>query len=403
MDRCEAVFRGVRGESLLDVMFGRVGAKGDLGDTAWEQPALYALECALTTLWASVGIRPNVVLGHSVGEIAAAQAAGVFNLEDGMRFAIARGTLLSGTEQGAMGAIFAPAERVKSAVEALNSASSGVGISIAGDNGAHTVVSGPAADIDTILGRFESEGVRATRLNTSRAFHSALVEPALDELEVSLAGVATGSPTLTLVSNLTGRAVEAGTTLDTAYWRRHAREPVAFASGVRELAGLGVDLVVEIGPHAVLGPMTTLAWPESVPGQSGSRVPVVLASMRRPPRDGSTLGSESGFVDAVAEAYEAGLDISFEGLFAGETRRRVSLPSYPFQRERYWVEPSKQRRPSAGHPLLGRPSRIRSWRHRVRDGSVPIGSGLAEGPSGLRQACGAGRSLRSHGGFGFAC
>ena len=143
LDRCEAVFREERGASLLAVMFGRAGADGDLGDTAWEQPALYALECALTALWASVGIRPSAVLGHSVGEIAAAQAAGVFSLEDGMRFAATRGTLLSGTEQGGMGAIFAPAARVASEVEALNTASNGVGLSVAGDNGAHIVVSGP--------------------------------------------------------------------------------------------------------------------------------------------------------------------------------------------------------------------------------------------------------------------
>ena len=196
LDRCEAVFREERGVSLLDVMFGRPGAEGDLGDTAWEQPALYALECALTALWASVGITPSVVLGHSVGEIAAAQAAGVFSLEDGMRFAATRGSLLSGTEQGAMGAIFAPAERVTSEVEALNAASNGVGLSIAGDNGAHIVVSGQASDVETILDRFDSEGVRTRRLNTTRAFHSALVEPALDELEASLHGVAIGTPTL---------------------------------------------------------------------------------------------------------------------------------------------------------------------------------------------------------------
>ena len=353
LDRCEAVFREARGTSLLDVMFGRAGAHGDLGDTAWEQPALYVLECAMTALWASVGTRPSVVLGHSVGEIAAAQAAGVFSLEDGMRFAATRGTLLSGTEQGGMGAIFAPAARVASEVEALNTDSNGVGLSVAGDNGAHIVVSGPTADVETILDRFESEGVRTRRLNTSRAFHSALVEPALDELEASLDGVTIGSLTITLISNLTGRVVEPGTTLDGSYWRRHAREPVAFASSVRSLADLGVDLVVELGPHAVLGPMATLAWPESATSQEATAPPVVLASLRRPPRDGSSPAPESGFIDAAAEAYEAGLDISFEGLFAGETRRRISLPSYPFQRERYWVQPSKQRRPSAGHPLLG--------------------------------------------------
>ena len=108
-----------------------------------------------------------------------------------------------------------------------------------------------------------------------------------------------------------------------------------------------MDLVVEIGPHAVLGPMATFAWPESTPA------PVVLASLRRPPRDGSPPDPESTFVDAVAEAYEAGLDISFEGLFAGENRRKVGLPNYPFQREHYWVETSRQRRPTAGQALLG--------------------------------------------------
>ena len=352
-DRCEAVFQEEQGTSLLDVMFGRPGAKGGLGDTAWEQPALYALECALTTLWASVGVRPSVALGHSVGEIAAAQAAGVFSLEDGMRFAATRGSLLSETDQGAMGAIFAPAERVISEVEALNAASNGVGLSIAGDNGAHIVVSGPASDVETILDRFDSEGVRTRRLNTTRAFHSALVDPALDRLEASLDGVPIGTPTLTLISNLTGQAVESGMALGAAYWRRHARQPVAFADGVRAMADLGVDLVIEIGPHAVLGPMATLAWPEPASGRDAFGAPAVLASLRRPPRDGSTSEAESSFIDAVADAYEAGLDISFEGLFAGETRRKISLPSYPFQRERHWLRESKQRRPGAGHPLLG--------------------------------------------------
>ena len=348
LDRCEAVFRDERGVSLLDVMFGRAGASGDLGDTAWEQPALYALECALTALWSSVGIGPSVVLGHSVGEIAAAQAAGIFTLDDGMRFAATRGTLLSGIEPGAMAAVFAPAARVAAEVEALNASSNGVELSLAADNGAHMVVSGTAASIETVLERAESEGIRARRLNTTRAFHSALVEPALDGLAASLDGVAIESPSLTVISNLTGRAVEPGMALDAGYWRRHARQPVAFAGGVRAMAELGVDLVVEIGPHAVLGPMATLAWPEDA-----ADAPAVLASLRRPPRNGSSPEPESSFIDAVAEAYEAGLQVSFEGLFAGESRRRVSLPSYPFQRERYWLEPSKQRRPSAGHPLLG--------------------------------------------------
>ena len=205
LDRCEKVFRQERSASLLDVMFGKENAQGNLGDTAWEQPALYALECALTALWSSVGVRPSVTMGHSVGEIAAAQAAGVFTLEDGMRFAATRGTLLGGTERGAMAAVFAPAARVAAAVEEFNSSTDSVGLSVSGDNGAHQVISGPIADVETLSNRFETEGIRAVRLNTKWAFHSAMVEPALDDLQASLDGVTIGSPNIAVISNLTGR------------------------------------------------------------------------------------------------------------------------------------------------------------------------------------------------------
>ena len=342
LDRCEAAFREARGASLLNVMFGRGAGGADLGDTAWEQPALYALECALTALWASVGIRPDVVMGHSVGEIAAAQAAGVFSLEDGMRFAEARGALLSATSPGAMAAAFAPAERVAAAVAAWNEASSELPVNISADNGAHQVLSGPAAAIEGVAERLEDEGVRVRRLNTTRAFHSALVEPALPELEAALDDADIAPPGVTLVSNLTGRPAGPGEALDGAYWRRHAREPVAFASGVKSLAEFGVDLVVEIGPRSVLAPMVISAWPDT-----GPPAPDALASLGGPAGD-----TDSHFPEAVAKAYEAGLPVRFEGLFTGEERRRIPLPGYPFQRERYWLA-APRRRQGAGHPLLG--------------------------------------------------
>ncbi|MYB77261.1 MAG: acyltransferase domain-containing protein, partial [Chloroflexi bacterium] len=320
---------------------------------AGAQPPVHALECDWTARWASGGIRRSVVLGHSVGELAAAQAAGVFSLEDGMRFAARRGALLSETEPGTMAAIFAPAARVAEVVAELNASSDGVGLSLAADNGAHIVVSGPVEKITTIMKRFELEDVRVNRLNTTKAFHSPLVDPALNELEASLDNVATKSPNFTVISNLTGKAVGPDLALDGAYWRRHAREPVAFASGVRALAECNVDLLIEIGPHAVLGPMATLAWPDPASDREVSQTPKALSSLRRLPRDGSSPDPESSFVDAVAAAYEAGLAISFEGLFAGESRRRISLPGYPFQRKRHWLERSRHRRTSAGHPLLG--------------------------------------------------
>ena len=353
LDKCDKVARETRGVSLLDVMFGRDEAAAELSDTAWEQPALYALECALTALWESVGVRPSAVMGHSVGELAAAQVAGVFSLQDGMRFALARGSLLSATAPGAMAAVFAPKSRVAEVVEQVNAASNSVGISVSADNGPQQVVSGSVEDIDAVSRLFEAEGIRTIRLNTSWGFHSALLDPALDGLEAALDGVSIHHPSIPLVSNLTGRQVEHSMAMDGAYWRQHARQPMAFAPGIDALAEMGIDLVIELGPHSVLGPMSIQAWPETSGQRRLDGEPIALASLRRPPRDGSTPEPESSFIDAVGQAYEAGLDIAFEGLFAGEERRRISLPGYPFQRERYWLQGARKRRTGGGHPLLG--------------------------------------------------
>ena len=244
-------------------MFGRGDSTSDLNDTAWAQPAIYALECALTALWASLGIRPGAVVGHGLGELAAAQAAGVFSLDDGMRFALARGALMS--------------------------ALPGPGLTLEGS------------------------------------------------LEAALSDIAVSSPSSTLVSGVTGRAVGPDEALDAAYWRRQAREPVDFGRCVETLAALGVDVVIEIGPDAVLGPQVVPVWPGPEPSPDAAPAPIMISSMRQPAGDGSDSESECSFVAAVAAAYEAGLAINFPGLFAGEARRRVSLPSYPFQRRHHWA------------------------------------------------------------------
>ena len=349
LDRCDAVLREQRDVSLLDVMFGRAGHGDLLDEAAWTQPAIYALECALTALWASVGIEPEVVVGHSLGEIAAAQAAGVYTLEDGLLFAAARGELMGALPgKGAMAAVFAPADRVRAAVARQNAASgSNPGVSIAADNGAQQVVSGPEKDVEAIVGRFESEGVWARKLRKSPAYHSALVEPALDDLERVLASVKTAAASCSLVSSMTGRVMEADGKLDGGYWRQQARRPVAFRDCIGTLADLEVDVVIEIGPRAVLGPMVLMGWPDA-----SGRTPTVLSSLIGPP-DPSDHDEGTGFEEAVAGAYQAGLAVTFEGLYAGEERRRVPVPGYPFQRERYWVEAPRRRRRDGGHPLLG--------------------------------------------------
>ena len=156
-------------------------------------------------------------------------------------------------------------------------------------------------------------------------------------LEAALSDIAVASPSSTLVSGVTGRVVGSDDALDAAYWHRQAREPVAVARCVETLAALGADVVVEIGPDAELQPQIAAAWPAAASNADAAPAPVVIGGLRRPADDGSTSESDRSFVAAVAAAYGAGLAIDFQGLFAGEARRRVSLPSYPFQRRHHWA------------------------------------------------------------------
>ena len=354
LDRCERVILEERGKSLLDVMFGREGADGDLRDTAWTQPAIFALECALTALWESAGVKPDVVIGHSFGELAAAQAAGVFGLEEGLKFVLKRGEALASVpELGSMAAIFASEEQVSAAIEEYNATSDCADLSISVYNGFQQVISGPTEAVESVAKRFESEDVRARILNTGQAFHCVLVEPALDEVENAYEGVSVSPPGIAMVSDVTGRVMEEGEIPDGRYWRRHARQAVQFRKGIGALAELGVDVAIEVGPNAVLGPLLSLVWPGSADISDAGEAPIVLQSMIRPWDDIPTPESEDVFLNAVAGAYEAGLPISFAGLFAGEERRKIELPGYPFQRERYWVDGARRRSVADGHPLLG--------------------------------------------------
>ncbi len=355
LDRCEEIVQSERNTSLLDVIFGR--SQEDLHNTAWAQPAIYAIECAIAELWASLGIWPEVVMGHSVGEFSAAHIAGIFSLKHGLLIAMRRSELLSSLpEAGAMAAIFAPISEVESAVHAQNEKIQRERLGISAANGAHQVISGPVNMVQQMARDFESQNIRVSFLKTDQALHSPLVEPRLDELEKIFEEIETSTPSIQFVSNVTGQVLEPDRILDGSYWRRHARQGVVFSSGVRAFANLGVDLVIEVGPHAVLGPMLSLAWPglgEDPP--PNTPLPRVLSSLRRPPKnDGASIDPfASGFLTSVASAYEAGMDFSFEGLFAGETRTRISLPGYPFQREHHWIETNKRRKRNVGHPLLG--------------------------------------------------
>ncbi len=332
LDRCEAAFRNELGRSLLDPMFGREPV--DLAATEWAQPALYALECALTAMWSELGLQPVAVMGHSVGEVAAAQAADIWSLEDGLRFAAHRGALMGGLPKGGgMEAVFASEDRIQGAMAGLPE------LALAADNGTHLVVSGSNAALDMLASLLADAGISTRRLNTSHGFHSALMDPVLDAVADLVDLDSLSAPSTVFVSGVTGLALTAAP--DREYWHRQVRDPVRFAAGIKALADLDLDLVIELGPRPVLAPLAEELWPAREPGAVD-----FLASL------GDPGAAQPGLVPAVGHAWKAGASLMLGSLFAGEARRRIRLPSYPFQRRRHWVE-SKTRRRRGEHPLLG--------------------------------------------------
>ncbi|TRW87916.1 SDR family NAD(P)-dependent oxidoreductase [Mycolicibacterium sp. 018/SC-01/001] len=323
VDECAAAIDDLLPTPLLEVLFatdretaGEAGKR--LRHTSFAQPALFAVEMGLARLWQSWGIEPDVVLGHSVGQYAAACVAGVFGLADGARLMAQRGLLFGGLpEGGRMVAVFADAGRVEQA------AGTHPRVSVAAYNGPNTVLSGPGEDLEQIVATFADDGIRCTWLETSHAFHSELLDPILDEFESHAAQLDFASPTLPLVCNRTGAVLTGHATLDAQYWRRHSRQPVQFAESVRTVAGLGCSVLMEIGPQPVLTGAAVQVWPEHVPA------PRAVASLRK------GVGDQRQIADALSAVYIAGHRPDFAAV-ARRERRVLELPTYPFQRRRFW-------------------------------------------------------------------
>ncbi|HZC90109.1 MAG TPA: SDR family NAD(P)-dependent oxidoreductase, partial [Mycobacterium sp.] len=282
----------------------------------------FAAEMGLARLWRSWGIEPDVVLGHSVGQYAAACVAGVFSLEDGARLMAERGRLFGSLPAGGrMVAVFADPKRVE---EVANEFSR---VSVGAYNGPNTVLSGPGEDLDQIVAKFGEDGIRCTKLETSHAFHSELLEPVLGEFESYAAQMQYAVPTLPLVCNRTGAVLTAETPIDAQYWRRHSRQPVQFAESVRTIAALGCTVLMEIGPQPVLTGAAVQVWPEHL------AAPRAIVSLRK------GVGDRRQVADALSLAYVSGHRPNFAAL-QHQPRRRLELPTYPFQRRRFWPQTS---------------------------------------------------------------
>lgn len=325
--RCADAVSDILPRPLLEVLFatdretgGEAGER--LRHTSFAQPALFAVEMGLARLWQSWGIQPDVVLGHSVGQYAAACVAGVFSLEDGARLMAERGRMFGSLpEGGRMVAVFADAKHVEQAAGEFPR------VSVGAYNGPNTVLSGPGEDLEQIVAKCGDEGIRCTWLQTSHAFHSELLDPVLDEFESYAAQFRFAAPTMPLVCNRTGAVLTAQTPLNAQYWRRHSRQPVQFAESVRTVAALGCSVLMEIGPQPVLSGAAVQVWPEHL------SAPRAIVSLRKGVSDRRQIA------DALAAAYVGGLRPDFAAL-QGQPRRRLELPTYPFQRRRFWPKTS---------------------------------------------------------------
>ncbi|REH53980.1 type I polyketide synthase [Kutzneria buriramensis] len=317
--------------SLHDVLFG--DDEDLLGETGYTQAALFAVEVALFRLLESWGVTPDLVAGHSVGELAAAHVAGVLSLEDAATLVAARGRLMQDLPRvGAMVSVRASEAEVLAALED--------GVSIAAINGPRSIViSGVEEQVLAVAGKFE----KSKRLRTSHAFHSALMEPMLEEFRLIASVLDFHPPQITVVSNVTGGVASTEDLCSPDYWVRHARQAVRFADGMTTLVDEGVTTFLELGPDPVLSAMGK----ESVDGD------VVFAAALRRDRD-----EVRELLTALGTAWSRGAKVNWSSFFAGAAT--VELPTYAFQRRRYWMSSAVGSGDATGfgqvaadHPLLG--------------------------------------------------
>ena len=312
-DECAELLLPHLGEDLRHIIYAPSSATKDaeerLKQTVVTQPALFAVEYSLAQLWLSWGVRPEAMIGHSIGEYVAACLAGVFSLQDAVKLVAARGRLMQSLPAGAMMAVPLPESEVQPLL--------GSALSLAVVNTPSScVVSGPGAAIADLEHRLNERGVEGRRLVVSHAFHSAMTEPILKSFTASVAGVSLQPPRFPYVSNVTGTWVTAEQATDPHYWTMHLRQTVRFSAGLSQLVSEPSRVLLEVGPGRSLSGFVKL-HPQAV---------------------ATTVSTLPDLLEAAGRLWLAGVKIDWSAFYADEQRRRVHLPTYPFERQRYWID-----------------------------------------------------------------
>jgi non-ribosomal peptide synthase protein (TIGR01720 family) len=310
------------------------GASNRLKQTFITQPALFVIEYAMAKLWMSWGVKPQAMIGHSIGEYVAGCLAGVFSLEDALALVAMRGRLMQGLPEGAMLSVPLPEPEVEPLL--------GDHLSIASVNGpCRCVVSGPTGAIDELERRLSDGGVGCRRLHTSHAFHSKMMDPVLQSFTKLAEAITLKPPTIPYISNITGGWITAGEATDPGYWARHLRQAVRFGEGMSELLKEPDRILLEVGPGDALSTLVR-RHPDRTFQQP------VLSSMRHPDNQASDVAFLLG---SLGRLWLAGKTVDWARYHAHARPHRLPLPTYPFERKRYWIE-------RGGHPLTATPDRI---------------------------------------------
>jgi acyl transferase domain-containing protein len=339
IDQCDGILTGKLEHKLSSILCGDSTVPGGLIDeTQITQPALFAFEYALAMLWSSWGVRPSVVAGHSLGEYVAACIAGAFPIEAALTLAYERGRLMASLPRGgAMLAIRASEAEVATILPQFP------GLSLAAVNGDRSVVvSGPSAQTELLRTQLTGQGIASQPLVVSHAFHSSLMDPILEEFEQEAAKLVYDQPQVPLISNVSGQLHTPAERIDASYWRRHIRGTVRFAQGLSSLLALHPAALLEIGPDPVL---LGMARPSLTHSQASS-----IPTLRR----GKEL--RHSLHDALRQLYLLGAPIAWHRVYEDYPGRKLALPTYPFQRQRYWIETRRETASAAGLSIAARES-----------------------------------------------